>query len=361
MKSHMKKRTKLASDERGLVSMIVTILIMMFLSLIVLAMSQGANREQRQSLDRQLSDQAFYNAESGINDTVNWLYNNPTSNIEKKNCDPITTGVNPPDPRIDGASGVNKYTCVMYNKAPETIEYNDLDTTDSKLVMLEPLKPDGTPTNIESLTISWDDASGDNTVSGCNFSGGATTLPTILPPNCNVGGVRAELISPQSNRSSIAQYTYSAYLLPRSGSGSSLALGPLYPDNQGIISPANCQVVAGSRTCKITISNISAPKALLHLRSLYKKTDVSICGSETGNCTTQPVRFKNSQVMIDVTGKSNDVLRRVQVRVPAKPQYRKAEFGIFSSADLCKVLDVSGAPDNKVTLAGGKPASCEIN
>lgn len=71
MRSNMKP---IKSDERGVVAIIVAVLLMTVLSLIVLATSQNSTREQRETIDRQLSDQAFYNAETGINDVANYLY-----------------------------------------------------------------------------------------------------------------------------------------------------------------------------------------------------------------------------------------------------------------------------------------------
>jgi Tfp pilus assembly protein PilX len=53
--------------EQGLVSIVVTMIFLIVLSLIVVGFAQVARREQRESLDRQLSSQAFYAAESGIN------------------------------------------------------------------------------------------------------------------------------------------------------------------------------------------------------------------------------------------------------------------------------------------------------
>ncbi len=58
MKTNRSDKT-LSSDERGLAAVVVTVFVMIILSLVVLAFSQVARREQRQALDRQLSTQAF--------------------------------------------------------------------------------------------------------------------------------------------------------------------------------------------------------------------------------------------------------------------------------------------------------------
>ena len=62
----MPKRLK--QSESGIVSLMMTLVIMLVISLIVIGIAQLSRREQRQALDNQLSTQAFYAAESGVND-----------------------------------------------------------------------------------------------------------------------------------------------------------------------------------------------------------------------------------------------------------------------------------------------------
>src|SRR5687767_12713460 len=127
---------KLRSNQEGLVSIVVAVILILLMSLIVLAMAENSRREQRQTLDRQLSDQAFYNAETGINDVDYYLFKKQDAAIEKLNCLPLS---DPPAPlgdsskHIDGTEGANKYTCAQYNKAPPTLEYEDINTGEPKV------------------------------------------------------------------------------------------------------------------------------------------------------------------------------------------------------------------------------------
>ena len=360
----MKKTyTNLKDQQDGVVSMIIVMLIMILLSLTVLAMSQNATREQRQAIDRQLSDQAYYNAESGINDTIKWLFANPGAPRQKIECDPkfvdVTFPLADPMPPLDNnldTGGINKYTCILYNKNPETIEFDNLPVDDSKTVPIEAVGPDtGAAVPLKDLTISWDDANAKNTVSGCNFSTSSPPpLPTGLPsgmPGCNVGGVRIDLASPRVNRDETIRFMLNAFLLPH---GVSTGAGTLdvpgnggYPNNQGIIGQARCDgpqpaaVPPISRTCYVKIENLGySPGTVgyLHLRSLYNQTDVSISGVDNNN---KAVGFLNAQIMVDSTGRANDILRRVQVRVPSKPQYRQAEFGLQTKDSICKLYEVN--------------------
>src|SRR4051812_1988899 len=103
----------LHTDARGVVSIIVTILIMLVLSLIILGFAQLVRREQRQSLDRQLSTQAFYAAETGVNDAIKAL-NNSVLTGKKSDCDPDGLGLGANVNKLD-ASGTVSYVCVLVN------------------------------------------------------------------------------------------------------------------------------------------------------------------------------------------------------------------------------------------------------
>lgn len=346
------KRLGIRKNEDGLVSIVVAVLIMLLLSLIVIAMAQNAGRERRQALDRQLSDQAFYNAESGINDVVSYLYGDSAALRERKTCDLSFLGT---DGNIDGEA--NRYTCVMYDKDPSTIEIDDLDTASSKTFPIEALDNLGNPRKINTLEITWDDWNGNNVASGCNFVSGNTPLPTRLPDNCEIGGVRLDVVNTTNtdNRADLMRRTSTSYLLPHATSGGTLQIlgAGYYPDNQGLVSQANCSGgVSGRRTCSVKIEQIDLERMAIHIKALYKSVDVTICGSfDTVGCaSSQAVNFNNAQIMVDATGKATDILRRVQVRIPAQPQYRNAEFALQSKDSICKLIEVRRYPDNAQSI-----------
>ena len=56
-----------------MVAILVTMNLMIVISLIVLGFAQISRRNQRQSLDRQLSTQAFYAAETAVNDAADLI------------------------------------------------------------------------------------------------------------------------------------------------------------------------------------------------------------------------------------------------------------------------------------------------
>lgn len=352
----MRTHTGIRKSEEGLVSIVVAILIMLLLSLIVIAMAGNANRERRQALDRQLSDQAFYNAETAINDVIKYLYDNPGAARERKDsCDTTYLGGG----SIDGDA--NSYSCVLYDKDPPTIEIDDLTTSGSKTYPIEALDSAGVPRNINTLEITWDDWNNDTITSGCDFTSGNSPLPPSLPADCTVGGVRLDFINTSNaeNRKLLTERMYTAFLLPHASSGGTLQISGSYPDLQGVVGQANCSGQPGQRICSVKIEDIQLPKVAIHVKALYKNVDVTICGSfDTGGCaSSQPVNFNNAQIMVDATGRATDILRRVQVRVPAQAQYRNAEFALQTKDSICKKIVVERFPDS----AGSNDPRCPID
>lgn len=351
---NLKLTKKLFSNQQGVASILVAVVLMLVMSLIVLAMSQNAQREQRQSLDRQLSDQAFYNAESGINDAAAYLYQNPGAGIDKTDCSTQLPGI---DNKIDGAAGVNKYTCLLYDKAPKSVQFDNISTSAPKVVPIQAVNDAGASVNISTLTVSWDDTANRNgDINGsCSFNSGAPTLPN----SCNYGGLRFEIISPSENRDLIRQRAFISFLLPHANAGNNISVATSnYPNNQGIISGTNCSGGVGVRRCSKTITDIGRNNLYVNLRSLYRPVNVSISGTDTDGSA---IRFKDAQIMIDATGKANDVLRRVQVRIPANSQFDYPGFALQSKDSICKVLEVRKNNDGSGAVSSTDSSACPIN
>ncbi len=331
---------KSQSDQQGFVAIIVTVTLMLVMTLIVLAMSQNSNREQRQSLDRQLSDQAFYNAESGINDISSYLYANPGSDIDNEG-DCTVAGL---DPNIDGPDGVNKYSCITYNKAPKTLVYDELSVSAPKVFPVRGADSAGNPVAIGSLTISWDDSTDRDVIindAQCN----ASTLSTT----CSYGGVRLQLIRSLTSRDLIRNSAFIAYLLPSTSGDTEIIAGP----KQGELKAVNCSSAINNRRCSITVRGLNENNLYATIQSLYRPTNVTI--SATDSAGTK-LRLKDAQIMIDSTGKANDILRRIRVTVPASAQYDHPGFGLQSKESLCKLLVVKEGQ-----VRNEDPAECPID
>src|SRR3954463_2749341 len=115
--------------ERGMVSILVTMLLMVVITLIVLGFAQISRRNQRQAVDRQLSTQAFYAAEAGINDARNLIKTALSSGATIPAKTDCTNGSGPAaafystlSPSLDTPNNVS-YTCLMVDPAPKDLLY----------------------------------------------------------------------------------------------------------------------------------------------------------------------------------------------------------------------------------------------
>src|SRR5689334_4150187 len=103
-------------QQAGMVSIMVTMILMIVLSLVVIGFAQIARRNSRQSLDRQLSTSAFYAAEAGVNDVRDLIktQGTPPAKPDCTNGSGATAAYygGLPSSTLDAAANV-KYTCVM--------------------------------------------------------------------------------------------------------------------------------------------------------------------------------------------------------------------------------------------------------
>ena len=142
-------------NESGLASIVIAVLIIIILSTLVLGFLQIIRREGRKSLDRQLSSQAFYAAESGVNDAAKAIsQQNYTGN--KITCAPLTSGppaITGPDSNVLSNTNNVKYTCLLIDQKPGSLAYKGIKTDRSTSFPI--VSSDGQP--ITAITFKWRD------------------------------------------------------------------------------------------------------------------------------------------------------------------------------------------------------------
>lgn len=359
MKIHLKK---LKNDERGIAAIIITVIIILVLTLIVLAMSRDASREQRQALDRQLNSQAFYAAESGIADTINYALQDNESPEEKNTCD-RQDGF-PSQPVLD-PNGPVEYTCALYDRRPDMLVFDQILQTESEIMPIE------SNVGINSLTISWEETGTNGDVSGCQE---AKALPPTFPKrddydafdtdgngeediDCSAGVLRVELLDTSSlNKNALVDNNFVAFFVPRSGGGPTIVNldDGKGSARQGIVRAAQCVSKTDdpdrTRMCQVRISGFNLPagdRLYMRLRSVYKDNAVTVSANDGST------EFMNAQLMVDVTGKASDVLKRLKTYIPLSDvsKYKRPEFSIHSFDQICKDITVyppgtGGTTDN---------------
>jgi hypothetical protein len=344
-------------DENGMVSITITIILILVVSITVLSFAQIIRREQREALDNQLSNQAYYAAESGINDAKSYVtskFLNAGLDVkDKTNCGeqlpdyPLSASGIPMT--VDSETG-SSYTCLLISGAPKTLQY-DLSTSSPSRVF--PIDARGN--TISNLTFSWTPTATTTPLAGC-----PTTVSQNLQqdsatdkwPCTGYGIIRLDLVPVYSvftlSRDAFQKYTFTAFLTPTAVSGTglvsyttSVGANNVYGTNvnQGVRPAARCDAV----NCKITLNGLPAAPISYYARvsTLYRDTKLDISAIGTGN---QSLSLYGAQVVIDSTGKAQDVLRRVQVRVPLNSNGLHSDYGVESNDSICKQFTVYNNP-----------------
>ena len=358
MKTHQR-----TSEQNGFVSIIVTMIVMIVLTLTVLGFAQLARREQRQSLDRQLSTQALFAAESGVNEAVNQVKNNNYTGEINSCTTPLPPGFNNPQ-----LSSTVSYSCLLLKQKQPSLEYDSISTDNSTYIPID------SDTDITSITIGWGKTA--STGLGNNPVNPATKFPSISNwPITGLGVLRFDITATdpagpfgnelQPSRLGGANKTFFFY--PSSGGTSSF---PLFSTTTGSIFSGNCGPPSAttSQPCNVTINGVGAigarRKFFLRLKSIYQPSSVTICVNTCGSGGTIAY-LSGAQLSIDVTGKAQDVVKRISVRLPAPinvPSGSLPEFVFDSRNTICKTLKVMPTP---APLSGNANTSsfgpCSIN
>jgi len=339
---------KPSHQQAGFAAILLTMIIMLVISLIVIGFAQIARREQRQSLDRQLSTQAFYAAESGVNDAVSYVryYFATIGSTAKTSCDPAPAGtlyntVNAGAPTLTAADqdlGNNaSYTCLLIDPTPTDLGQSNL-STDPWIVPIQ-----GASGFIKSLTITWTPqpptAPALPSIGGCP-SGPVPSLPQPANwTNCDFGLGRVDIapIGGNFSRDELNKDTMTAFFVPDS-SGANTYNYATNGTNTKSLDPVKC---TSGVSCIVSIDNMPNSSAIygqyyLRMSAMYRTMpNVTITATDYGGGTVQ---FVGAQIVVDSTGKAQDVLRRIRVHVPvlkASPDVTPP-FALQSKSSICK-------------------------
>lgn len=339
------KRT-LRNSEQGMVSIIVTMIIMAVLSLIVVGFAQLARREQREALDKQLSTQAFYAAESGINDALRKIKDNTLTTVKKTTCDP---GDFVATKDLDISTGVS-YTCLLVDRTPSTLEYGAIELDKSTVI---PLNPYDTSTSTEvtpgTIEISWNRSDGGGSGYYYNAADTVAFPPVASWGDSEAGVLRIDLIPADGglSRDTLADRMFTTFLYPGDKATDPSTIS--YVGNAGGVGGTISRIKCDTnppRKCKAEVSfkNPSGNLVLndkhffLRITSIYSKSTVTVTAHDSLN---HQLSFKDGQYVIDSTGKAGDVLKRVRVHKSAgDTDYRYPNYALNSVQDICKRLEV---------------------
>ncbi len=345
MQSMSAKQAQVRANETGMVAIVVTVVLMMVISLIVIGYSQSIRTEQRQALDNQLSTQAFYAAESGVNLAVNKINaslstNSPTT---KNDC---TDGLDIDASEYIIDSGTDaKITCLLVKDTVKSQVFSNVDSNAKSTMVYSAGAP------IVTLTINWESTNAED--NGTNLTaalcGNGTDLLAVR--SCKMPILRVDLVpikdTDQLSQLLLQSRQLTLFLKPnvavQPGSGTIYSGGNASTVGSPTISYANCSASAKPRACGFKVTGLSEyNRYALRFMSLYGTSNVTI-GALDQSSTEVPVK---GQYTIDSTAKAVDVTRRVQVRVSGQGNATET-WGLSGGASsggvgLCKQYAISG-------------------
>ena len=323
--------------ESGFASIIVVITFAIILSLIAMGMARIANRESRQALDRQLSAQAYYAAETGVNTAINMLRANP--NLAATNDCALAAKVNSADTDTNAS-----FTCLLIDPAPTSQEYENIETTASKVTQIGPFSGTYIP---DRILFNWQ---------GKTFRSD-TANPTASGWGADTGILRVSIypIHASNSPATLLAQSRTYFLYPTSSGGGTIAYNAASarPNGDGSKVSANCATTASAvptgftganlykSGCTALITGLSLPvfgtgdSFVIRLSSIYQNVTMRFFMSDGTNLLNIP----GGQAMIDSTGKGADVFKRLRVFVPINAARDAAvypEDAIQSAFSICK-------------------------
>ncbi|HEU4914116.1 MAG TPA: pilus assembly PilX N-terminal domain-containing protein [Candidatus Saccharimonadales bacterium] len=324
------------ASEVGMISIMTTMVLMIIISLIALGFAQISRRNQRESLDRQLSTQAFYAAESGVNDARNLIanaVNSGTAVPDKAGCDDNGTGAfyAALNPVLDAARNV-EYSCLLVDTAPTELRYSDVGTPSTIIPMTS-----ATGANFSRIDLSWQAKSGASPITSCPTST-TNVFRTGATWNCGYGVLRFDLVPASGGGLSIdglRNSTMTTFAVPFSSGGTnSVAYAAGSANTNNLIG-----IACNNTGCSLSITGLTTNSYYMRVTSLYKNVALQVTADDNaGNA----IELQGAQAVIDSTGKSEDVLRRIQVNVPIRSTSKNelSDYAIQSTDAICKRFSV---------------------
>lgn len=336
--------------ERGMVSILVTMIMMIVITLIVIGISQVTRSNKREQLDQQLSSQAYYAAESGLNQATKFFAANPTASLNTTgNCTQFITGAAPNG--LQGTVGTSNvlnpatkvsYTCLMVNSTPPTLQKAPL-TEDSNTVWHV---RNASGANLTQLEFKWKSNSKTQftatpptncTPANANCCANVTTFPAYGSWKCAFGILRVDLVDTHGtvstgNGTGFESPAKTIYIAP-TYTVSGVTTPQAITSSVGQVIYVQCS----TSLCSVKLNTTGVSNDYYaRLTMIYQDSDsVTLSGSDASGAVT----FSGGQAVIDVTGKAQDQLRRVQARIPLTISGSPIPvFALQSTDTLCKQM-----------------------
>lgn len=350
------KRVRKHIDQRGAVSLISVVIFATIITILITAYLRAAVSQRSEALSYDFSTRAYYAAESGVQDAVRYAESNPG---DKTDCnpDPTNTGLD----ILGGQEAFGlSYTCQLIKFNPDTLTGSVQPNNGSVTLGIDP--EDDAIAN-PRLVVRWSQRfENADIVSGEHEAlvPRVTSDPKFPPiEQWRAGGtgravhalLRTAVVSHPDGaftRDQIKQRV--VFMNPTTAANADTSPAKVSEgDNVGeqqeeLMHNATCYsnnkndaIPAGENmknySCKATIQltgyNFGTQKVYIHVGAVYKSADFSV---ELVDATGASVPLKNSQYIVDVTGKAGtDTFRRI------KQTIKLGDYGVTSDLDAALV------------------------
>jgi hypothetical protein len=336
----IKRDKKAKRSQSGLVSLIVVSILAVVMGLVAIGFSKLMDRELRQSLDQELSTQAYYSALAGLDDARAYLAAGGTG---FNTCNGWQNTALGPQYFMTDLSGGNlaKYTCVTIDTNPDNLSY---PINRDQSVTFAVSKP-----NLGDMYFGWQRNSNPGFFQALEALG---RLPQESSAPANAAGLLEVSLYPvpqgfagsADTNATLNSLARTYYMYPNNGTGTP---GSTPYSSNGNFVPGNCKNPnnnpltgsAGGMMCntKITGLNGGVNTYYVKLTARYAPIVVNIQATNSGGNSSQTLG--GVQAIVDVTGQGTDVLQRIRARVALGNQYQTPNFGLQSMVAICKGFD----------------------
>lgn len=341
-------------------AILITMIMMIVITIIVLGYNQISSQVQQSALNRQLNTQAYYAAESGINDAreaiqSGFLTKNPGG---MGTCNDWGTW---PVPSSDLDGNIISYTCLLIDPSPPSVTFA-ADTYQSSVINVQTATSSGP---IQSIYINWTITTPPMTTDYADCSAAEMYVTSAAWPCSDAGALRLDITpwnTAGETSNDLEKNTMTTFLYPVNGVGATYINYYNNPGNEGNNIPVNC---SSTNQCQLIIEN-TPPTNQLYLRLLgifaNNTVTISAFNNSTGTQPSQPII--NSQATIDSTGKARDVVQRIEVGVPIQ-NLNGPSYAIQSTQSICKRFTTSGPdsgpPGDLTSIFSAPPAPTGTN
>lgn len=325
-------------NQFGVASIIVVMIMMVVISSIVVGMSIVVRNNQTSTTNNLLNNQAFYAAETGINDAIYALKNGyQLKPGDNNNCNSFIS--NSHINNILNSASTVYFNCLEINQNPSSISSPIFDNR-STVFPISPTAP------LSQLNFSWSPDSSSGALSSCPSTATVNNLPSTW--SCPYAIIRLDVykysasdFSSSNIANALDNNTNTIFIIPTISSSGPTSLNLTFPNSNyhnPYLLAANCN----SSNCQTSFNFSSNFNGYVRLSSIYSNSPNITITANKG------VTFSNAQILIDSTGVAQNISQRVEVRIPLTNNqgYPLPINALTTTNSICKSYSIYGSNAN---------------